>query len=821
MRSLAVACAATLVLGVAPGADAAYLDRCYPLVGHVTDAAGRAIPGARATTPVSCSGPSSVDTSSSGRYELYVPGGNLGTTADVTITKTGYDTVTQRASVTPAVSPSSVTSYTYSNVDFTLLLQVTTTVSPTAVRPGGSVSVAVRTIAPAPGLGLLDAKVLTTIAHGPLSLTPSRDADGWTTWRGSFPVPASSSEGDFGVKVCATLPNDTGTCDTGRRLSVIRWANYNVDGTPPVLVRTGPSHLDTVTRAGQFFSHWVDYGAGMLPGAPGQRIWVDGVERTTTMSGGYGTTSLADLTPGVHTVHVLGTDRAGNTAERTQVFLLTTLAASTASARLAGATVPVNPNAAVPTPSTVTFKAPAVSLDEYTATVGGNSWAGRGTLRRPFSFGTYQVEFLNETGVPKTVAVAAPTAYAQHTAGFLSVTTAPLRGYVPAASMTVSDVTVAVPTGYATPGSTATLKQGVSALGSLESFGEDLATGGYSGKVAVQGSIGACDAGEATCSIGQTPKVTLTNSLGHTDVVYTPAGPPEDTSKFANTYPFCETAPNARDDLGCTKPYAGFARSHASFGCADQRVKVANRPDHATWADLCTGTLHVDEMPAAGAPRPFLSAYLNAWTHEAREDDGLQHPTWQQSRAELSAEGGSCPNGRTGVVTAGLRRLAANTGAEGSGTAVVAGTWREHIAEPTEEDPQTVESGRRRRPTGNGQNVTREAVHDERRSYQLTDVLGLEALRSDRGWYELRNDGWIDGDGTRRSDGAFGAPFTTWTSAGWRHDDPEGDGVTPMLRETVHLITGSHFDRPEPAGYRRLFVLSFQFEADFAGCGVA
>lgn len=837
-RAVVTAAVAAGVLGSSGVAAAETMSTCYAIAGTVRDRAGRALDGATASVSSACYGPRSVVTGADGRYQLFVTGGSVNATADVSVVKTGYNATTQRVTATPKVgsvpvreltatdimwssastSSASTTSTAtpeksvatpgtqlyyrqadleYQNSDFSLTLWPSASIATAATRAPGTVGVSIRVAAPPPSHPGTTARVVAhrTSNGAALTLTPAYGTDGWTTWTGAVDVAAGEPDRADAVRFCAVVPAHEGTCATATTavlLSNVSDLSFKVDSTPPVLTGATPGPYRTATTLSTLTTTWSDALAGLSGGAAGFQVWIDGVPRSTSVSGGTTYTSMHGLAPGVHSVQVRATDAAGNVAWRTYVFSRAAVTATDATATLVRRSTRVNPNGSVPPPGSLTFAAPTVQLSSFDETFSASTYVGKGTIRRAFALGTVEVEFVNETGIPHVAAVAVPTSTASHEVAFLTPSSTALRAHIAAATTTIGSITVTVPPGYGTPGSTATLRAKSVALGAPVTAASELNPTRLGSRMTLVGQLEGCFAGDeasrqAYCQTGDRAEVRLTSGTAVATKVY-PAPDADPERGFA---PYCD---------GCASPLAEeYAETRTVFGCVEHDTAVvlvdpaSLQPTNVT-VDLCDANVrNRSAAPGDG----IAAAYLNAWMFAAPE---ALFPVWHQSHVDAPSEGSRCPNGESGLASGRVYRVAANVvGFDGAEEPEHDGV-RDPVDEVgTEPAPQRVVLG------------------DGSRGYSVThdDALVVTPLPAGVGRYHLAPSAWVDALG--QPHGELGS-----TSNLWEHGDaitaPAGEGVSGR----VSLVTGTTFLRPGTAGaVARVASLHFQVVVDLSGCQAA
>lgn len=393
---------------------------------------------------------------------------------------------------------------------------------------------------------------------------------------------------------------------------------------------------------------------------------IDGNPVGTSVSGNTVSTPTGSIAYGVHLVELQATDWAGNTASDSFLFTRVNLTASPATASLVTHTVMVNPGAAFPPPITVTFPSPQVDISEFTETLNASTRVGWGNAKRPFTLGTVSVVFQNETGLNETRMVNIPKNEDVYQLAVIAPSGTPLAAVTPSHSTSVSAVTVEVPTGFNTPGSTATLlTKSVPMADPVQCCNPFL--GGPVNKALVTGEIGACfddheSDGVLLNCFPHDPsgsqgviEVFISGGTGQ-PIALRRVNSPVDADPEAS-WPECldqATGSGCRDD-GNT--YDQAAKLGLVFGCSDYGV------DDRTF-DLCTGAPTQTGIPPADPYAPWYEedGYFSAWLNPALywtvdETAAL----WQQNHIDIDPYGDSCPNGGAGRVTAGLYRAATNS----------------------------------------------------------------------------------------------------------------------------------------------------------------
>jgi hypothetical protein len=301
-----------------------------------------------------------------------------------------------------------------------------------------------------------------------------KDAVGiWAHWTGNWVVPVGTADGVYTYQACVVQTVGSVGCsvENSDLISDVAGYTYVVDSVSPVISPTAPvPEHNTVSRRPAISAAVTD----ALSGVASRTFSLDGTSRSATVSGStYSFTPTADLSLGIHTVQISATDLAGNSATRSWRFNVVTLTATSALAHMTSQTVNVNPNNAVPPPSTVTFNNVQMTLDAYSATLSSSLHVGQGTLNRAMTGAAASVTFVNSAGLQQVVTTSLPTVqFAARVATAFAesdpVTVSPRVG-----SAVIPALTVSVPVGFNGPDSTATVAMVATQVGGVTAAGGD------------------------------------------------------------------------------------------------------------------------------------------------------------------------------------------------------------------------------------------------------------------------------------------------------------------------------------------------------------
>lgn len=426
--------------------------------GYVRDPFGRAIPGARVYAPF-CQDESITD--SQGRYKVNI-NGLLGGSDEATASKQGF--VSQTKTIYAGYQAIG------KDNNFTLYFDLSASLSPSAIKSGQSLLIEASTTAPPPG-GLLESGSR-TIAQLPNGLRKNlnqgaTDASGWTYWSGSYTPPAG--DGTYTIKVCAVDKGyASGNCDQAAALSPpkvvtpIRSLSYTVDDTPPSLIGRTPSPGRDWLDRRPTVEVLVSDGNGSGVNAASLTLRLDGALVAASYSSSSGVLSFQpsnNLALGLHTVTATASDVLGNaSAPYSFTFDTVQLAATSATASIPAVTVQVNPSGSVVPPNKVTFVAPPLRRGSFQVTLTSSLEVGYGTVDSVPNLSSAAVEFNNETGIPKTVSAGLSSATIPDLVANLASTRDVIGVTIAERTAALPNLTVNVPAGYGTRGSTATLR---------------------------------------------------------------------------------------------------------------------------------------------------------------------------------------------------------------------------------------------------------------------------------------------------------------------------------------------------------------------------
>lgn len=404
--------------------------------------------GIEAATVTGGDGPSQTD--SLGYYITRVYYSSNQPHFTLTASKPGYESRAKRVSVWEA---------SVGNIDFSLPYALTPTLTPSVFNSSQdrTLSLEIRTAAPGDSTEVW----LQLETGGIQSLIHTGTESGLELWTTSIAVSQGAPDGIRNLKVCSVRSGSTGNCDAltiGTKASASVPISYTVDSTPPSITNPSPRPNHNTLLRQPWINAWV---SDPLSGINWSTVYIslthpDG--STSSASGAYFFPSSA-LALGVHTATVSAADLVGNAATSTWQFNVTTLEASAALGRLEEQTVDVNPDGTVlGAPTTVTFTNVRVDLDPYSINLGPSPYTGAGPVRRNVSLTGATVMFTNESGLPEARGAELQSIDFRADIALLFPESSQSVARMPASSSIITSVTVVVPTGYNTPGSTATLK---------------------------------------------------------------------------------------------------------------------------------------------------------------------------------------------------------------------------------------------------------------------------------------------------------------------------------------------------------------------------
>lgn len=205
-------------------------------------------------------------------------------------------------------------------------------------------------------------------------------------------------------------------------------------------------------------------------------------------------TPATNLSLGVHDATAKVVDKAGNAAATAWAFNTVTFAATNPSVATPSVSQPTNPNPIGTPPTTVTFSGVAATLGRQTFTLSSsNLWAGHGTVSRTTTLSDLKVTFRNETGTTADVAVPRAVTFSTRL-GVLEKSSGAIEAFVEELSTPLGDITVTIPFGYATPGSTATLGPVTKTIEAYTSSADPFPTGFAAGTYTLNGGADASQA---------------------------------------------------------------------------------------------------------------------------------------------------------------------------------------------------------------------------------------------------------------------------------------------------------------------------------------
>lgn len=768
---------------------------CHAVNGVVRDPYSRPVGAANVTTSNPCAPgqPASVTDPVTGSYVISVLGTEAGGSSTLRASKLHYADTEQSVYIDPPETSSTEDSaapsatYRVRGAEITLYFDVVTALDRPAVQSGNSRTATVRTLAPPPGdPSGHAAKVVVELPDGSTTTLPHTGAsDGLNTFAGSVTMPAATTEGTRSLSICAVDLVYASSCSAAAavvaptRVSAVRERTLLVDNTAPVFSTAEPGAFD-VLLGRTLSASWTDADTDLH--APSTIVELDGSPLPSTTAARSIQASLVGKQLGVHRLNLTVADRAGNFATKSYIFTLAELTGSSATVTLRSSTLPVTPPGGVPQRS-VTFTNPVVDVPATTLALPAVTRVGFDEATRGFAFGSVQVVFRNEAGLSTTVTATAPASVDVLRLATVAPSASAVVASFPAHTALNSSFSVAVPTGYTTPGATAQLVAKSAVLGP-PTAATSILESRLDGKISLGGSFNVCAKGtldtQLACTAAAPPSATVgRGGLTYGVPVPVATGPLADPSENDRTPPSC---------VGCDAPqsWPDGLRQYGgglAFGCPN--VVIAG-----TAVNLCTG----DASAATSGP---AAAYLNAFIYASEG----HFPAWRQDRSDVSTD--VCANGEGGSRTGYSYRVAANTlAADGSGNPLVAGTYVD------EHDPlrglQEVSLGA---VTGNDrQGFATQAGLD----YTLTNAAELTLAPSGR--YVPALDGqWVTAGGPVQASASA-------TSNAWQFRstlEPLGTG----LNEDVQVYMGSDYRAPAVIGtYNFEFNNSFEFLLDSAGC---
>lgn len=516
---------------------------------------------------------------------------------------------------------------------------------------------------------------------------------GWTRWSATWNVSSGTAEGAYTFMSCVLNASSTSNCtQASNLLSEVASAQYFMDVSAPTLGTTTPSRFADVLAAPTVSATWTDTLSGIDSSSLTMKI--DGETVPVSRNASTVSASGAALAPGIHVVSLDGRDIAGNLATSSFIFTIYTLAATPASATLRSQTVDVG-NA-----SSVTFPAPAVDIPAFSMSFNASTQVGYGTFNRQLSFGEAQVVF-TKPGSSVTVQVTVPTVQTAHKMAILGPSNQPLTANIDASAIMLPGITAGVPNGYSGAGASATLQSVTSSLGEPHAAIEDPLDPFPDGSYPVDLGTQMCATTAASCSPAGASWTAVVNlGMGNRGVAVgvpasiaqgTPAvvrGPQDPDTRFARRDPGCGTPNPQAEPCGqqpdpttpdgfpfpCPADTPGFqtyaecgqsnymqpsrdprnpAESSLGFGCGERPQGI----------NLCSGL--PDPVSLSGDyvgffqnlfAYSFLGCRLTSVDQCAPDATPDQFAVWQQVHVAPN-QSGSCPTGRSGTVSAKIRRI--------------------------------------------------------------------------------------------------------------------------------------------------------------------
>lgn len=694
------------------------------------------------------------------------------------------------------------------------------------VVPTSTVVEAYTSAPPEAGVGIAEldsGSILQLVLDTEAVLSP-----GWHRWYGQIDVPSGTPDGSYGYRACVVASGQPLDCDgpLSAVISQVKADAYVLDRSPPNPA-TWPPRFADVLKLSSISATWLDGLSGIDSGS--LKMWVDGTPLPVSVSGTTASTEASSIAPGIHLVVVEGADLAGNLRRESFIFTLTTISSSDASATLVETTVRVNPNGSIPPPTKVTFPTPLVDVGPFSSTLNATTWVGYGSISRSFSLGSVEVVFMNETGVPASVTVPTPPGTAVHHIATLAPSAGQLKASIAASQTTIPNVVVSVPTGYSTPGSTATLKPVSAQLGPPVLPPGQFLQNQIDDPTPVVGSISAClerpslESTTNQCRVDQQSEVSAYIAGVGPRVVGVPVRANWPDPDPDGTYPNCTLASdpfqagcmNETGTLTQRDPIDAYQAS-AIFGCPLYRYVQQDGSEVSL--NLCTGEVNPATLPPQDG---WGAAYLNAFVYAEKHSDGqLRYPVWQQNHLDVGVD--LCPNGKARNV-AGLpeRQVAAKAFRaatslvflhrtsdflSGSPDLLLAGTW---AYDPGAQTTVTVTLGAETGPEEDG------VLRLKNEAYRLKNAYGLLA-RSGKSFtpYQILKGYTVDGLGQRLANPA--AVANRWD---WDIDKSLATSLAEGAAPQVQLATGAELRVPSAAGgYAVSATLAFQLIADFGPC---
>lgn len=461
------------------------------------------------------------------------------------------------------------------------------------------------------------------------------------------------------------------------------------DAVGPRVATTTPPFGDVASSPSAVAVTWSD-AAGITNGS--QSIAIDGVGRVANFAGTTATATVGSTLPsGIHALTLGALDGAGNAATQTVPFAVAPPGGSPASGSLDPSStldVQVNPSGASPGPSSVTFHSAAIRTQSWQLSFPASAQVGVGDVVRDIDLSQLQVRFSNgasSSAAPTPRSVVQPVAVAM-----LGTSGGPMITSIDSAVVAIPSFSVAVPAGYSTPTSTATLVlPSPATLGPPRSTTEESEFGGPLGAtVPVQVQTTICVTVAAECTAN--PQTTVARAFVGGQWRQVPMvirGASESDHAYAGTDPGCYprsgTCGQHPRSFSYSCQSAGF-NEPLRTGCGESNLAPALTQggasslswgaavgcDVTTSVNLCTG--------GPGAAVSYFSLVENLFAYSVpgctqTQDQGTSDPcvgassntpdhfvTWQQNHAQMAPATASCPMGGSGTVSSQLDWLAAN-----------------------------------------------------------------------------------------------------------------------------------------------------------------
>lgn len=297
----------------------------------------------------------------------------------------------------------------------------------------------------------LDPHIAVWMEYQPLTTDPP----GWYRFEMTMTIGSFWEPGEWYSQSCAldAMSQDICWSATEDIISQVKGQPFFIDVTAPALRAVRPLPDRNTYDTSPTIEVAVADGLSGIDLAR-TNIYLDGNLLTSGTTVYYRTPILS---PGVHTIRATTSDRAGNMTEVSWTFNVMTFQFDDVLATMEPQTKQVNPNTALPPPSSVTFNNLQFDLGSYGVTATATPYPGYGEFQRSLWYPTAEVVFDNGTGVQATRSVSLPSVFFRTgKLGILAPTNAESHLRIDSSSAS-SSISVQVPTGYNTPNSRATL----------------------------------------------------------------------------------------------------------------------------------------------------------------------------------------------------------------------------------------------------------------------------------------------------------------------------------------------------------------------------